>query len=205
MNLKDFSKDLDLKLKNQLISSRVLLDKLRLVDESSRKSGQYQDPLYLPFYYHMGKYIAPKSILQIGLNLGLEICCFLQGSKSPQYFFAFQNNDGSFYSERLAFSNIKDISKKINKEFYYGSIFDDEFLSKLKNFDLILITEKNNFDKIMDALNIFWNNLNLDGFLVVDYLDYDKKIKKIFLDFCKTKNREGIVYETRYGVGIVQK
>ena len=205
MSLKDFSKDLDKKLKLQLISSRVLLDKLRLVDESSRKSGQYQDPLYLPFYFHMGKFISPKSVLQIGLNLGLEFCCFLQGNKIPNNFFAFQNNDGNFYSERLAFSNIKDISKKVKTQFYYGSILDEDFLSKLINFDLILITEKSNFDKIMDALNICWNKLNLDGFLVVDYLNYDKKIKKIFLDFCKVKNREGFVYETRYGVGIVQK
>lgn len=205
MSLKDFSKDLDKKLKLQLISSRVLLDKLRLVDESSRKSGQYQDPLYLPFYFHMGKFMNPKAVLQIGLNLGLEFCCFLQGNKTPNYFFAFQNNDGNFYSERLAFSNIKDISKKVKTQFYYGSILDEDFLSKLINFDLILITEKSNFDKIMDALNICWNKLNLDGFLVVDYLNYDKKIKKIFLDFCKVKNREGFVYETRYGVGIVQK
>lgn len=205
MKLQDFSKDLDKKLNNQLISSRVLLDKLRLVDDISRKSGQYQDPLYLPFYFHIGKFINPKSILQVGLNLGLEMCCFLQGNKSPSYFLGFQNNDGNFYSERLAFSNIKDISKKIKLDFYHGSLLDKDFLSKLINFDLIMITEKSNFDKIMEALDVCWNKLNLDGFLVVDYLDYDKKIKKIFLDFCKVKNREGFVYKTRYGVGIVQK
>jgi hypothetical protein len=205
MKLQDFSKDLDKKLNNQLISSRVLLDKLRLVDDISRKSGQYQDPLYLPFYFHIGKFVNPNSVLQVGLNLGLEMCCFLQGNKNPSYFLGFQNNDGNFYSERLAFSNIKDISKKIKLDFYHGSLLDNDFLLKLINFDLIMITEKSNFDKIMEALDVCWNKLNLDGFLVVDYLDYDKKIKKIFLDFCKVKNREGFVYKTRYGAGIVQK
>lgn len=201
----NFSKDLDKKIKSQIISSKVLLDKLRLVDELSRKSGPYQDPMYLPFYFHLSKFITPKSILQIGFNLGLEICCFLQGCKSVEHFFAFQKDEGKFYSERIAFSNIKDISKKIKTDFYYGSILDDKFLSKLNNFDLILITEKNDFDKIMDALNICWNKLNFNGYLVVDYLDYNKKIRKIFLDFCKINNRQGETFKTRYGVGILRK
>lgn len=205
MKLTEFSKELDKKLKSQIISSRVLLDKLRLVDDSSRKSGQYQDPMYLPFYFHLSKFSNAKSVLQIGLNLGLEICCYLQGNKNVEVFFAFQNANNDFFSERLALSNIRDISKKIIINHYYGKIFDKKFLDQLSKVDLAIINEKSNFDQIKDSLSVCWENLNLDGFLVMDYLNYDKKIKKIFLDFCKVQNREGFVFDTRYGTGIVQK
>lgn len=205
MKLTQFSTELDKKLKSQIISSRILLDKLRLMDDSSRKSGQYQDPMYLPFYFHLSKFSTPKSILQIGLNLGLEICCYLQGNKNVDDFFAFQNSNGDFFSERLAFSNIRDISKKIKINYYYGKIFDKKFLDSLSKVDLAIINEKSNFDQIKDSLSVCWDYLNLDGLLVLDYLNYDKKIKKMFLDFCKVQNREGVIFDTRYGTGIIQR
>ena len=52
---------------------------------------------------------------------------------------------------------------------------------------------------------VCWDKLNLDGILLLDFLKYDKKINEIFLDFCKSQNRDGQVYKTRYGTGIVQK
>lgn len=200
-----FEPELSRKIKNQLISSKILLDKLRLVDEDSRKSSQYQDPTYLPFYFHLAKFINPRSILQIGLNLGLEICCFLQGNKDVDSFFGFQNSDDDFYSERLALSNIKDITKKINLDYYYGKTHDSKFLQKTKNFDLIIITEKTKFDEIRESIEICWDKLNIDGYLVMDYLNYDKKINGIFSDFCKSKNRDQSIFKTRYGIGIVRK
>ncbi len=200
-----FQSELSNKIRNQLISSRVLLDKLRLFDENSRKSSQYQDPNYLPFYFYLSKCVSANSILQIGLNLGLEICCFLQGNKNVSSFFGFQTQTEQFYSERLAFSNIKDINKKINLDYYYGRIYDEEFNKKANNFDLILISENSNFDKIKDCFLICWEKLNSNGFLVVDYLNYDKKNYKNFIDFCKSVNRKESVFKTRYGVGIVQR
>lgn len=201
-----FSSDLKSKLKNQFISSRVLLDKLRLVDEQSRKSSQYQDPTYLPFYFYLSKFISPKRVLQVGFNLGLEICCFLQGNKDVEYFLGFQDRkEDVYYSERLALSNIKTINNKLATNFYYGKIYDESFINNIQNFDLVLINEKSNFDQIKDSLTIFWDKLNLDGYLVLDYLNYNKKINKIFIDFCKSKNKEGSIFRTRYGVGMLQK
>jgi len=200
-----FENELNKKIKSQLISPKVLLDKLRLFDEESRKSSQYQDPTYLPFYFYLSRFLFPKSILQIGLNLGLEICCFLYGNKDVESFFGFQSSNDNFYSERLAFSNIKDITKKIKTDYYYGKIYDNLFLQKAKSFDLILLTEKSNFDQIKESVEMCWEKLNMDGYLVMDYLNYDKKINKIFMDFCKSKNTDGFVFKTRYGTGILRK
>lgn len=202
--MKDFKKLLEDDLNKQYVSPKILLSKLRLIEEESRKSPQYQDHFYLPFYYHLGKYIEPKKILQIGLNLGLEICCFLQSNNSTEDFYGFQNKDNNFYSERIAISNIKS-TKKIKINYYYGQIYDQKFLDDLNNFDMVIINEKSNFDQINDTLDICWKYLNLDGVLVFDNVNYDKKINKIFFDFCKSQNREGQTYKTRYGTGIVQK
>jgi hypothetical protein len=205
MNDLFFKKELNEKVNRQYVSSRILLDKLCLVDEDSRKSGQYQDPLYLPFYFHLNKFIKPKNIAQIGLNLGLETCCFLQGNDSVERVFGFQKNNDAFYSERLALSNIKSISKKIKIDYYYGQIYDDEFIKKISSCYLIMINEKTNFDEIKNVIDISWQNLNLDGHLLMDYLHYDKKIEKIFLDFCKVQNRPSNIFNTRYGIGIICK
>jgi hypothetical protein len=205
MKISEFNSDLINKLSAQLISPRILLDRLRLVDDTSRQSSQYQDPLYLPFYFHLSKYIYPKTVLQVGLNLGLEICCFLQGNKNIDRFYGFQNSTDDYYSERMALSNIRSINKKILIDYYYGKIYDKTFLNNTYKFDFIIINEKSNFDQIKDALDFCWEKLNLDGILVLDFLKYDKKINEIFLDFCKSQNRDGQVYKTRYGTGIIQK
>ena len=205
MNDLFFKKELNEKVNRQYVSSRILLDRLRLIDEDSRKSGQYQDPLYLPFYFHLNKFINPKSIAQIGLNLGLETCCFLQGNSSVERVFGFQKNNDNFYSERLALSNIRSVNKKIKIDYYCGKIYDNEFVQKISSCDLIIINEKSNFDEIKNVIDISWQNLNLDGYLLVDYLYYDKKIEKIFLDFCKVQKRPNNVFNTRYGIGIICK
>lgn len=201
----EFGVELNDKLKKQAIASKFLLDKLKLIDDNSRKSSQYQDPFYFPFYYHLGKYINPKSVLQIGLNLGLEFSCFIQSCKSVNNFLGFQSKTEDYYSNRLAFSNIASINKKIHLDFYYGNLYDKDFIKKVNNIDFAIITEKNNFDYIKNSLDICWNNLVLDGYLLLDYLKYDKKIEQIFYDFCRSQNTEGYIFKTRYFVGIIRK
>lgn len=206
MKISEIKNDLNRSLNNQFISPKILLDKLRLIDENSRKSGQYQDPSYLPFYYHLSKFIFPKSLLQIGLHLALPTCCFLQGNKSVEKILTFQNLDNKFYSERLAISNIKDVSKKIEINYYSGKIFDYEFQKRLENkWDLIFINEISNEEYIKDVLNICWQYLNLDGIIVIDNAISEKIINSVFLNFCKIQNRECFLFKTRYGTGIIQK
>jgi len=195
------------KLKNQLITSRVLLDRLRLIDESSRKSSPYQDPKYLPFYYYLAKAMEASSVLHIGFDLGLPLCCFLQGSASTGRTLGFQRRDKAFYSPRLALSNIKDIKgRKFESECYHGGVLDPEFHARLsRGFDLIMITERLNSDQLSETLDVCWNYISMDGFLVLDHAKADKFMGEVLSSFCKAKNRPLVFFDTRYGAGLTQK
>ena len=201
----------DVKLKSKLsaqaISTRALLDKLRLIDESSRKSSQYQDPRYLPFYYYLSRLQDSKSLLHVGFDLGLPSCCFLQGCSSVNRMVCFQRKSSSFYSPRIAISNIKDIKgKNFDVLYHYGSLLDKEIEAVMSlGFDSILITERMNDDQMNEALNLCWEWLNLDGILCIDHSTSDKHMGEMIKDFCKAKDRQFSAFETRYGAVVVQK
>lgn len=206
MSIEEIFSLLNKKLKSQIINPRILLDRLRLISEDSRKSSQYQDPNYLPFYYYLSKFIFPKNIVHVGLDLALPSCCFLQGSETVESMLCFQKKTQEFYSPRLAISNIKDVKgKNFEIDYYFGSVNDIEFIKKIeRNFDLFLITEKFNNDDINEFLDTCWQYLNLDGFIVMDHIN-DRSKKDIFSSFCKGKNRSFMKFDTRYGVGLLQK
>lgn len=207
MHPEDLAKSLNEKIRTQHITSRVLLDRLRLIDEQSRHSSQYQDPNYLPFYYHLSKFIHPKKILNVGLDLGLPLCCFLQGSLSAESVTCFQSLTDRFYSPRLAVSNIRDVKgRKFPIEFYHGSMLDQKMQQILSGgFDFILITENCDPDKMKDILEVCWQKISLDGYLVLDRTDSNKSFGDIFRDMCKSNNRDCQSINTRYGSFIVQK
>lgn len=194
------------KMKKQHVPPRILLDRLRLIDEGSRRSGQYLDPNYLPFYYHLSGLISPQDVLHIGLELGLPSCCFLLGSKTASSMTCFQRRLSGFYSPRIALSNIKDVKgRKFPVEFYNGLIIDREMQDKMsKGFDLVMITEKTSPDDLQEILDVTWERLRLDGFVVVDHIS-EKERAMVFNNFCKTKDRPFFNIQTRYGVSIVQK
>ena len=76
-DLEDIRDKLEDDLQKQVVSSRILLDRLRLIDEDSRKTAAYLDPNYAGFYYHLGKYIKPQNVIEFGFNLGLLTGCLL--------------------------------------------------------------------------------------------------------------------------------
>lgn len=205
MQLQEIKETLQPQLNKQLISPRILLSKFRLIDERSRETGAYQDPLFTPFYYHLGKVVAPKSLLEIGFRLGLLSGCFLKGCNTVENFLAFQAHDDVFYSPRLASANIRDVYKG---EFYthVGKLNDESFVEKLKsNFDLVLVNEQLSYDQQRDCLDLVWDHMNLDALLVLNYTDSHPANKEAFETFCKVVQREPIYFKTRYGTAIVQK
>lgn len=190
-------------IKKGSVSSRILLDRLRVIDESSRKSGAYQDPSHFPFYYHLGKYLNSKTITNIGFNLALHTCCFLKSCKTVTQVNAFEREQKEFYSSKLAIANIKDIDKKIKINFYYGKIID--FAKIESKTDLVFFNEQINQDKMQESFELMWELVNFDGLHVVDYVDSNKNVKNAFQSFCKIVNREPFYIKTRYGIGIVKK
>lgn len=206
MNLSDLQAKLQPELDSQRLGSRVLLDKFRVVDEMSRLSGPYQDPKFLPFYYHLGKFVAPKSLLEIGFRLGLASGCFLQSCKTVNKFLAFQEKDEEFYSPRLAKANIHDVYKS-GFDIYVGNIGDQEFQEKMFGvWDMVFIHQNLSHDTHKNYLSLAWHHLAYNGLLVVEHVRKDNEaVYDSFSSFCRIENRDPIYFNTRYGVGIVQK
>lgn len=203
----DLKERLEENLSSQLVSSKVLLNGFRVIDESSRKTAAYQDPIFAPFYYHLGKHIAPKTVICIGFGLGFFAGCFFKSCKSVDNFLAIEIAAPSEnYSGRLGLSNVKDHYRgKI--DFYVGSIFDEFLFGKIASneWDLVLVDSEMMYDTFRSCLDVLWDNMSVNGLLVMDRITKSSVCGDVFFDFCKISNREPLIFATRCGTGIVQK
>jgi hypothetical protein len=190
-------------LNHQVISGRALLDRLCLIDERSRKTAPYLDHKYAPFYYHLGKYLKTKSFLEVGFNLGLLSCCFLTSCKSVEFFLGFKEKDEEYTPVRIGTANIKKFVKKA--ESYVGNLYDEELDKKLTKYDLILINEEKDFEKLLNYLDFFWPYLLDNGFLILEYVQSNKTSQKVLNAFCNNKNIKPIIFPTKYGTALIQK
>jgi predicted O-methyltransferase YrrM len=206
MDLQELKLKLTDKLTKSVLNSRILLDKMRLIDESSRETAAYTDPTYAPFYYYLGTMVKPKRVMEMGFRLGLLSSCFLKGCNTVEKFLAFQEQSNSFYSERLGRANVRDSYKK-SMDIHVGLCTDDGFVSKLSanEWDLVIVNEEMTYDKHMTYLDLLWPHMALDGLIVMDYVVRHPPAGQSFRDFCKAKGRVPVELPTRYGVGIVQK
>ena len=206
MELRELEEKLESDLNRSIISSSVLLDNLSVIDERNRTLGQYVDPRYAPFYYHLGKYLKPKTLVEIGFGLAFFSTCFMKSCRTVEEFFGFQEEAEGFYSNKFALRNIK---KVFDGKFYYhyGQVLDDMFRLKIdqNKWDLALFNEECEYDKHMFHLDVVWSHINDGGYIVMDYVNSHDHASKAFANFCKIENRKSIIMETRYGVGIVQK
>lgn len=206
MELEELKTKLNIDLSRQLVTPSILLDNLRLINEDSRRSSAYVDPLYIPFYYYLGKYLSPKNVFESGTGLGLFITAFLKSCKSVENLFLFQGKEKDFFSFRFAIKNIKSCYRK-NTEMYYGDVMDKSFNEKIneKKWDLALFNDERNYDESMYLFDFIWESLEFDGFMIIDHIESNQSINKAFFNFCKIKNKDPILFKTRYGVGILKK
>ena len=207
MEIKKLGEQLTPEFEKELISSRVLLDRLVVIDEASRKSVAYQDPRYAPFYFHLGKFVQPKTLVEFGFGLGLLSSCFFAKCETVESFLAYEPSTDDFYSPRLAFSNVKKFYHGGKLDFYRGKATDDDFLRKLgeNEWDLAFLNDETSLDQNRDYLDLLWERMSLDGLIVVNYLSRNEPTKDAFETFCKIVNRKPVFFATRYGTGIVQK
>lgn len=188
------------------LNTQHLLGRCRLIDEGSRDTPAFTDPRYLPFYYHLGEAVPATSLVEIGFRLGLPSACFLQGCRGVEAFFGFREDQGEFYSPRLAVGNVKDHFRgKIATA--HGATTDPAFLDNLggRRWDVVLIDEETEYDKHRTYLDLAWAALASGGLLVVDYLNRHEPSRRAFREFCATHGRPPAVLPTRYGVGIIQR
>lgn len=195
---------IDADLKRAAVSSTVILDGLCVVNEENRKSSSYVDSNYVPFYYHLGKYITPKNFLEIGVNLGFFSSALFKSCKSVENYLAFQSSATTFFSRRLMFSNIK-LSYKNNFDYYMGSTEDAAFHDKVNStkWDLVFLNEERYYDKFAEVLDLAWENLSDTGLIVMDNVISNTASRDAFISFAKNKNSK--IFKTRYGTGLVSK
>ena len=194
-------------LDSQIISGRTLLDRLCVIEESSRKTAAYLDNKYAPFYYYIGRYLKAKSLLEIGFNIGLLSSCFLLSCTSVETFFGFkENTNNEFIPIRIGKANIKKTFKK-NKNFYIGKLYDKNFIEMCNQikWDVVIINEEQSYDKHLQYLETVWGQLSENGIIIVDYIKSHKPSKTAFDIFCQEKSINPYLFETRYGTGIIVK
>ena len=203
MDLQELRDLIDPALKKGAVSPRTLLDRLAVANETTRKTAGYQDPLFTPFYYHLGKHVEPKTLVEMGYGLGLLSSCFLTSCKSVKHFLAFEPASDSFYSPRLATVNVRRFYKG-DLDFYCGKATDTAFMDQLCPCEVASVHYESSLDDMRCCLDLLWEHLESDGFIVMDYLSKHPG-QEAFDTFCKIVNRKPVFFETRYGTGIVQK
>ena len=208
MDLQELKISVESDLNKQIVNSAILLDHLCVLNENSRLVCSYVDPRYMPFYYYLGKYIKPKSMFHIGLELGFADACFLKSCRSIETAGGFQEISRELYSMKLVEKNLRSFYRETFKpklQLHLGKIEDlDSYLSGQK-WDMILVTEEQTYDKVMFYLDMAWKHLSLDGFLVMDSVVTSENARTAWMNFCKIQNREPVLFTTRYGTGLIQR
>lgn len=207
VRIETIQKELSILLNKKIINGKVLLQNCKFIDENSRKTPAYGDYMYAPFYYHLGKFVKPKNVFSWNFTLGFLEKCFFMSCKETETFFSFRKKDENLYfSPRMGSYNVKKSFKK-EFDFYHGSIHDDEINDKItsQKWDCFFITDENSYDDLLYYLDISWKNMADDGIIVVEYIKDLKKMKNAFYAFAESVEKEPIIYNTRYGTGILQK
>jgi predicted O-methyltransferase YrrM len=203
-SLNQISEQIEKDLNSQIISGKYLLDRLCVINERSRKTSAYLDHKYAPFYYYLGKYIKPKSFLEIGFNIGLLGSCFLTSCRTVEKFFGFKEKTEEFIPTRIGKINIKKYTK--NLEIYVGQLYDEYFYKRIKEtWDVALINEEKNFDKQLEYIETIWPNISNNGILIIEYANSHNPSKLALKVFCERNNIKPMVFNTRYGTALISK
>jgi hypothetical protein len=195
------------RLKKNIVTSKVLLDRMRMIEEDSRQSFAYNDSHYISFYYWLGEIFKAKALVEIGFQLGLLSGNYLKTCKTVQYFLALQETrKGEYYSHRLGKSNVRDNYRR-SLYIHVGKCEDDIFQTKLKalEVDLVIINEEVGYDRHRLYYDAVWPQMAKNGIIVVEYLKKYKPSLMAFKDFCLSKNINPIYINTTYGVGVIEK
>ncbi len=167
----------------------------------------FNDPTYLPFYYHLGRFLKGyKNLIEFGFDLGMPGGCFIEGCSNIQNYVAFRKNKEGFYPKRLGISNIHNILKK-KFDLWIGEETDPEFIKMvlLNKWDCVIISDNGQNEKTVRAyLDLVWNQMMHEGIIVVDFLN-ESPVKKAYESFCKLQNREIFTIPTLRGTGLLQR
>lgn len=179
----------------------------RVINEKDRRASAYTDPHYIPFYYHLGKFLKPTSIVEVGLRLGLVGAAFLTSCQTVEEYLTLQWSNGEeYYSSRLAKANIRDHYRGLLYT-HAGSIDNEEFASRLESrtWDLAVVNDELSYDDQLLVLETLWPRISPGGYLVCDYVKSHPPVRKAWDGFCASRRLKPEFIDTRYGVSIAQQ
>lgn len=199
------------KLAKGVMRSETLLANLRFLQPEFRKTSEFGDPRHFPFYFYLGQQLQSENVLQIGSQSGLVGAAFLQGCRTVESWRSLdmpQNISASLLN--VARGNIQ---KHCGGEVKASYITKDELMQnanfglqkgKIATVDTAFVSYRDERQVFKAALAFAWNSLIVEGLLIADYIHSDM-LKSEFESFCRVKNRKFIVFDTRYGVGVIQR
>lgn len=184
---------LENKAKHSVLDPNTLLHSLKLLDPDLRNTPAFRDPRYFPFYYYLGQLTQPKKVIQFGSMHGMIGKCFLHGAKQVERWTVV---DEGYVPSGVISANLRPV-----KTFVLNGL--KELSNKgPEKYNLSLVTGR--YDDPKPYLETAWDSLEPEGLLVVDYIS-DNVVGKAFETLCRVKNRQGITFSTRYGVGIITR
>ena len=189
-------------LKKQIMHSDVLLSDC-ILDQNVKKSFIFNDPTFFPFYYYLGKYTKAENLLVLGAESGFTTSCFLKSNRAKKVV-CFQEGDDEFYSVRGCYANIA--KQQPNTTIFCGDLFNEDILREItsQKWDCILVNLDLNYDKLRNYLDVAWENLVLDGVMVIES-ELSQHTSRATQDFLKIIQRDYVVFDTRYKVIVVTK
>lgn len=188
------------------ISVDTLTSRIPYISPNAKSRSFFDDPFFYPVYYHIGKLIQPKNMLDLTLGGGLPASCFLLGSNKVENFFGFNQIDEEFYSFRMPRKNIKLINRG-HHNFYRGYLTDTIMQESLKSmkWDVVLMSKIMSYDDHLAYLRIIWQYISEGGLLIMDYINYHKPVGRVYKEFCLSQNKAMHIIPSKYGVGLIKK
>jgi len=194
-------------LKKSRVSTYFLSSRLTYTPESIRSKIGFSDPKYYPLYYHLGKYISPKNVLDLSFEAGVASGCFLISNNTTESFLGFQKQKNDHYTPTFGRNNIKAVGKTFHQaDVYVGNLEDEEFINKLdKKWDLVIINKDIGYDEVLTEMKFIWKYISDGGHLILDFCNSDKGVDRALPDFARIMNREYLQFKSKYKAAIIKK
>jgi predicted O-methyltransferase YrrM len=161
---------------------------------------------YYQFYYLLGKYFAPKRILEIGTRFGYSLIALAKGSRCDYAksidLQSYQNPFG-MPSQRVASENLKACCPWLRTEFLVGDSRGIT-LGAEEQFDLIHIDGAHSADGCRDDILQFWPQLAPNGVMLVDDLDQGS-VRNGYAQAKKLIAATEAFFPTKHGCGMLWK
>ena len=204
--MKDLVEKVRTSFKSSALSAQCLLAKFKYLPPDVTNRTFFYDPKYYPFYFHLGRHVTAENVLDMSLAGGLPLSCFLLGKTGTENVLAFQRQSVDFYSPRMATHNVRAVYRR-RLSAHVGAMDDVTFQKKLQSYDwnAVLMTERLPYDECLGYLRVIWSSVASGGIIILDYVNYDKSMGQAYHDFAKTSNRDTVIFDTKYGVGLICK